>query len=65
MASGGLGCCNSVSVGGLGSNNISSSSSTSAGGGGGRAADSMGVAKASRLGSFLLVFFLGVGRMRT
>ena len=64
MASGGVGSCNGVSVGGVGNNNGSSSSSTSAGGGGGRTADPMGVAKAVRLGRFLF-FSLGVGRIRT
>ena len=60
MASGGVGSCNGVSVGRV-CNNGSPSSSASVGDGG-RTADPMGVAKTGR---FLLVFPLGVGRMRT
>ena len=62
MVSGGVGSCNSVSVGGVGNNSGSSSTSTSAvvGDGGGRMANPKGVAKARRLGRFLFFFFVWV-----
>ena len=63
MASGAVGSCNGVSVGGVANNGSSSSPSTSTssvvGNGGGRTADPIGVAKAGRLGRFLF-FRLGV-----
>ena len=61
MVSGGVGSCNSLSVGGVGNNSGSSSPSTSAvvGDGGGRMANPIGVAKARLLGRFLF-FFLWV-----
>ena len=65
MASGGVGSCNGVSVGGVGNNSGSSSSpSTSTGVADGRKADPIAVAKASRLIRFLF-FRLGDGRTRT
>ena len=61
MASGGVGSCNGVSVGGVGNNSGSSSPSTSAvvGDGGGRMENPIGVAKARLLGRFLFFFSFG------
>ena len=61
MASGVVGSCNGVSVGGVGKNSGFSSSAYVSG----RTADAMVLAKAGRLGPFRFVFLLGVGRMQS